>query len=56
MNRTALAVILISIIVIAGAAWLILSQSQNPFENQICDVKITDFNLGKYGGLEQLGQ
>ena len=47
MKRKALAVVFISIIVIAGAIWLFLGQNQNQSENQVEDqtyeVKITDF-------------
>ena len=43
MKRTAVALFLISIVIIAGATWLILSQTENQVENQTYDVKITDF-------------
>ena len=43
LKRTALAIIL-AIIIIASVAWLILNQTENQFENQTYDVKITDFN------------
>ena len=43
MKRTAFALFLISIVVIAGATWFILSQTQNQVENQTYDVKIADF-------------
>jgi len=43
MKRTALALFLISIIVIASAAWVILSQTENQVENQTYDVRIADF-------------
>ena len=43
MKRTAVALFLISIVVIAGVTWLILSQTENQVENQTYDVKITDF-------------
>jgi hypothetical protein len=43
MKRIAVALFLISIIVIAGATWFILSKTQNHVENQTYDVKIADF-------------
>ena len=50
LKRTALAIILVSIIIIAGVAWLILSQTGNQVENQAYDVRITEFNwTGTWG-------
>jgi len=44
LNRTALAIILISIIVLAGVTWLIFNQTENQVKTQKYEVKITDFN------------
>ena len=50
LKRVALAIILVSIIIIAGVAWLILSQTGNQVENQAYDVRITEFNwTGTWG-------
>jgi hypothetical protein len=50
LKRTALAIILVSILIIAGVAWLILSQTGNQVENQAYDVRITEFNwTGTWG-------
>ena len=50
LKRTALAIILVSIIIIAGVAWLILSQTGNQVENQAYNVRITEFNwTGTWG-------
>ena len=60
MNRTALAVILITIIVIAGAIWLIVGQNQNQDTNQDeaekdIEIEIIDFlladDVGNPGGI-----
>jgi hypothetical protein len=46
LKRKTLAIILVSTIVVAGVAWLILSQ----IENQAYDVEITDFEwIGNWG-------
>ena len=55
MKRKALAVILIGIIVIAGATWLILSQSENQVKNQTYDVKIVDFKWTSSWGSGPVG-
>jgi hypothetical protein len=47
MKRKALAVILISIIVIAGAIWLFLGQNQNQVEDQNDDQKF-DVNIAEF--------
>ena len=50
LKRVALAIILVSIIIIAGVAWLILSQTGNQVENQAYNVRITEFNwTGTWG-------
>jgi hypothetical protein len=43
MKKTALALFLISIVVIASATWVILSQTENQVENQTYDIKIANF-------------
>ena len=51
----ALAALLIGIIAIAGATWLILSQTENQLENQTYDVKITDFKWTSNWGSGPVG-
>ena len=59
MNRTVLALFLISIVVIAGATWVILSQTENQIEpqveNQTYDVKIVDFKWTSGWGFGPVG-
>ena len=55
MKRTAVALFLISIVIIAGATWLILSQTENQVENQAYDVKITDFKWTSNWGTGPVG-
>ena len=58
MKREALAVILISIIVIAGAIWLFLSQTnqvENQVEDQTFEVKMVDFNWTSNWGTGGVG-
>ena len=55
MKRTALALFLISIFVIAGATWVILSQTENQVENQTYDVKIADFKWTSNWGTGPVG-
>jgi hypothetical protein len=43
VKRTAVALFLICIVVVAAAAWVVLSQIENQSENQTYDVKIADF-------------
>lgn len=55
MKRTALALILISIIVIAVATWFILSQIGNQLENQTVDIEIIDFDWTGFQGFGPVG-
>jgi hypothetical protein len=55
MKRTALALFLISIVIVAGAAWVILSQIENQVENQTYDVKIADFKWTSNWGSGPVG-
>jgi hypothetical protein len=55
MKRTAVALFLISIVIIAGATWLILSQTENQVENQTYDVKITEFKWTSNWGSGPVG-
>ena len=54
MKRTLFAIFLISIVVIAGATAVILSQTENKVGDQIFEVNIVDFkwrsNWGPAGG------
>jgi len=43
LKKTALAIILLSLIALSFATWLILNQMANQAENQIAHVKIADF-------------
>jgi len=43
LKKTALAIILLSLIALSSATWLILNQMANQAENQIAHVKIADF-------------
>jgi hypothetical protein len=43
VKRTAVALFIISIVVVAATAWVVLSQIENQGENQTYDVKIADF-------------
>jgi hypothetical protein len=62
MKRTVFAIFLISIVIIAGAIWFILGQSENEnqVEDQTCEVKIVDFkwtsNWGPGAGGVQWGR
>ncbi len=55
VKKTALAVILISIIVIAGAIELFLVQNQNQIEGQRIDVEIVDFEWTGFLGFGPVG-
>jgi len=59
MKRTALTVVLISIIVIAGVTWVILSQiekqSENQIEDQIINIEIVDFEWTGFLGFGPVG-
>jgi hypothetical protein len=55
MKRTALALFLISIFVIAGATWVILRLTENQIENQPYDVKIADFKWTSSWGFGAVG-
>jgi hypothetical protein len=55
MKRTALALFPISIVIVAGVAWVVLSQIENQVENRIYDVKIADFKWTSTWGSGPVG-
>jgi hypothetical protein len=55
VKRTAVALFIISIVVVAATAWVVLSQIENQGENQTYDVKIADFKWTSNWGPRPVG-
>jgi hypothetical protein len=55
VKRTAVALFIISIVVVAATAWVVLSQIENQGENQTYDVKIADLKWTRNWGPGPVG-